>query len=110
MTSPLYIAFNATKDAEEKLLSDAKYLTRYFCEECGFRPLPWMERKFKALLDAGWDVPTLESVICCTAMAPRPSWAYLAAIVRNSGSCAGFSSRHFPPSIPLNENHYQPGS
>ena len=110
MTTPLYIAFNATKDAEEKLLSDAKYLTRYFCEECGFRPLPWMERKFKALLDSGWDVPTLESVIGCTAMAPRPSWAYLAAIIRNSETCAGFSSRLFPPSIPSYEYHQHQGS
>ena len=106
MANPLYVAFNAAKDTEEKLLIDSKYLTRYFCEECGFRPLPWMQRKFKALLDSGWDVPTLEAVVDCTAMAPRPSWAYLAAIIRNSGSCDGFSSG-FPPASPSAMKNYQ---
>ncbi len=61
----------------------AEYLTRYFCRECGFRPLPWMPRKFKELLQKGYDQKGIEELIELTAMAPRPSWAYLAAIVRN---------------------------
>ena len=88
MTQPLYVAFDSVQDREAKLLAGSKYLTRYFCEECGFRPLPWMQRKFKTLLENGWDVPMLESVIESTSMAPRPSWAYLAAIIRNSDEAA----------------------
>ena len=102
MTQPLYVAFDSVQDREAKLLAGSKYLTRYFCEECGFRPLPWMQRKFKTLLENGWDVPMLESVIESTSMAPRPSWAYLAAIIRNSDEAAesyigkGFSNDPLP--------------
>lgn len=102
MTQPLYVAFDSVQYREAKLLAGSKYLTRYFCEECGFRPLPWMQRKFKTLLENGWDVPMLESVIESTSMAPRPSWAYLAAIIRNSDEAAesyigkGFSNDPLP--------------
>lgn len=102
MTQPLYVAFDSVQDREAKLLASSKYLTRYFCEECGFRPLPWMQRKFRIILDHGWDVPALEKVIESTAMAPRPSWAYLAAIIRNSDDQAesymgpGFSKDPLP--------------
>ena len=106
MTSPLYVAYEA--QGPSQLTHDAKYLTNYFCHECGFKPLPWMQRKFADLLSRGYDVPTLRSVIDDTAIAPRPSWAYLAAIIRNSEEQVREFQRRFPPASPsLNENPQQ---
>lgn len=105
MTSPLYVAYEA--ESPSQLTHDAKYLVSYFCNECGFRPLPWMQRKFLELLSRGYDVPTLKDVIESTSMAPRPSWAYLAAIIRNSEEQIREFSRRFPPASSSRDENQQ---
>lgn len=81
MNTALYLAHDAGRVSD--LTKQARRLVNYFCSECGFRPLPWMERKFAELLQTGHEVEQLEDIIQITSMAPRPSWAYLAAVVRN---------------------------
>ena len=95
MTRSLYVAYEA--QGPSQLIYDAKDLVRYFCSECGFRPLPWMQRQFLDLLSRGYDVSTLKSIIDDTARAPRPSWAYLEAIIRNSEEQVRNFARRFPP-------------
>lgn len=63
--------------------NEATQLTALFCHECGFNPLPWMPRQFARLITEGFTVDLLEELISRTARAPRPSWAYLAAILDN---------------------------
>lgn len=58
-------------------------LCALFCHECGFNPLPWMGREFARLLAEGFTAELLEELIARTARAPRPSWAYLSAILDN---------------------------
>ncbi len=106
MANRLYVAYKS--DSPAQLVHDAKYLVRYFCEECGFKPLPWMERKFTDLLSRGYSLSDVESMIESTSMAPRPSWAYLAAIIRNNEQMVSDYLRRFPPASPSeDENHQQ---
>lgn len=44
--------------------------------------LPWMTREFDQLLRQ-WPAELLQEAISRTARAPRPSWAYLSAILQN---------------------------
>lgn len=105
MSQSLYVAYRA--EGPSQLAHDAKYLTSYFCNECGFRPLPWMQRKFSELLERGYDVPTLKGVIEDTSMAPQPSWAYLSAIIRNSEEQVKEYYRKFPPVPPSRDDNHQ---
>lgn len=68
--------------------TDAAKLAHLFAYECGFSPLPWMYRQFAQLLEEGFSFELLEEIISRTSRAPRPSWAYLAAII------AGCRIRH----------------
>lgn len=104
MPAPLYVAFKA--ESPSSSAEDAKHLVRYFCQECGFRPLPWMQRKFSELLHSGYSVPDLESIIDTTAMAPRPSWAYLSAIIRNNAQMVDEYFRKHPLATPLYDEHH----
>lgn len=60
----------------------SQILSVCFARECGFRPLPWMQRSFSRLLQEGFQYDMLLQVIEQTSHAPRPSWAYLQAIIR----------------------------
>lgn len=74
---------NTAKDADTiDLVRLSKVLAVSFARECGFRPLPWMQRGFYRLLDEGFEYHLLLQIIEQTSHAPRPSWAYLDAIVR----------------------------
>lgn len=81
MKSALYLVRNQSP-ADISTASEA--LARHFSHECGFRLLPWMSRQFAQLLSEGFSQDMLESVIECTSIAPRPSWAYLSAIIRRA--------------------------
>lgn len=52
--------------------------------------LPWMTREFEKLLQQ-WPAELLQEAISRTARAPRPSWAYFSAILRN-WAAAGVNS------------------
>ncbi len=52
--------------------------------------LPWMTREFDKLL-LQWSAELLQEAISRTARAPRPSWAYFSAILRN-WAAAGVNS------------------
>lgn len=55
-----------------------------FCYNCGMKRLPWMRQEFAAWLAQGFEPELIEEAINRTARAPRPSFAYLEAILRNS--------------------------
>lgn len=81
MLNTLYVV----PDQNEEHLS-APELAELFSRECGIRPLPYMQRAFAQFLQEGFEPLMLQEVIFRTAMAPRPSWAYLDAILRNCRS------------------------
>lgn len=62
---------------------DHEELARLFSAECGLQQLPFMARGFRAMLAEGFEPRLLQQAICRTAMAPRPSWAYLEGILNN---------------------------
>lgn len=68
-------------NASESKQAQAQKLAFLFAHECGFRVLPWMERKFSELLNEGFEYNLLMQFVAETAEAPRPSWAYYRAIV-----------------------------
>lgn len=78
-----------------KELSSAQELTDYFCEMCGHRMLPWMKKEFDLLLKAGFCPEVLVEIIDRTSRAPRPSWAYLSAIVDKARYYQAFSMEDF---------------
>ena len=61
----------------------ADELVDHYCESCGMKRLPWMKPEFSQLLAEGFTPQLLDEIISKTAHAPRPSWAYLLAIVGN---------------------------
>lgn len=73
----------------------ARKLSIAFSHECGFRQLPWMQRGFYQLLDEGFDFNMLLHVVFQTSMAPRPSWAYLQAIIRRARLNDAYTERDF---------------
>ena len=73
----------------------SQVLTVAFARECGFRPLPWMQRGFYRLLDEGFEYDMLLNVIEQTSKAPRPSWAYLSAIVNRARSNGAYTYLEF---------------
>ena len=81
MKSALYLVRN---QSPTDISTASEALARHFSHECGFRLLPWMSRSFAQLLTEGFAQDMLETVIDCTAIAPRPSWAYLSAIIRRA--------------------------
>lgn len=74
-------------------LSDV--LTVCFARECGFRPLPWMKRGFRHLLEEGFEYQMLVQVIEQTSHAPRPSWAYLSAIISRARMNGNYTFSQF---------------
>jgi len=82
MTAQLKV-FPGADQRRDQLIHESKRLTGIFCRECGFKPLPYMAREFARYLAMGYEVDMLEEVIRQTAIAPRPSYAYLNAIMRN---------------------------
>lgn len=74
--------FTVDQIAKTNVARTSQVLTVSFARECGFRPLPWMQRNFKAYLDEGFEYLLLVEAIAQTSHAPRPSWAYLDAILR----------------------------
>lgn len=82
MTAQLKV-FPGADQRRDQLIHESKRLTGIFCRECGFKPLPYMAREFARYLAMGYEVDMLEEVIRITSWAPRPTFAYLAAIMRN---------------------------
>lgn len=80
----------------------AEDLTNQFCYMCGFRRLPWMLEAFSTYLQEGYEPAMVLEVIRRTARAPRPSWAYLEAIMDR---CTELKSL---PAF-LTHRHPQPG-
>ena len=68
----------------------ARHLASMFSEYCGCKLLPWMAKDFEQLIVDGFDMDMLEEVIIRTAHAPRPSWAYLSAIIRNARTAGAY--------------------
>ena len=76
---------HSTDSPADQLITEARRLTGLYCRECGFQPLPYMAREFARLLSDGYESQMLEAVIHRTSWAPRPSFAYFRAIIRNAG-------------------------
>ena len=85
MSAALYVVGEPQNPSpKEEILNQAARLSTLFSRECGFSPLPYMRREFVRYLVQGYAVDMLEEVISRTARAPRPSFAYLSAIMRNA--------------------------
>ena len=74
---------------------DHEELATMMAHECGLPQLPYMARAFRALIAEGFDPLLLHQAICRTAMAPRPSWAYLEGILRNCRLSGIYDVAHF---------------
>ena len=93
MESSLYLVHDSDLDFD--LDKASTHLARLFSQECGFRPLPWMARKMSFWLSKGFDSGLIEEAVRRTSMAPRPSWAYLEAILRNAEKAKTFDLDEF---------------
>lgn len=71
-------------DATSASAAAANQLASYFSDQCGLRKLPWMPKEMSLLLDKGMSADLITEIIDRTARAPRPSWAYMSAII---GKC-----------------------
>lgn len=85
----------------------AESLVNRYCEFCDMRRLPWMHAAFLQLLEEGFALQLLEEVILKTAQAPRPSWAYLTAIIRNCRSNGVYVLADFNNQRPRRNHHDQ---
>lgn len=70
-------------------------LLSYCVYNCGFRRLPWMLEEVHGWLEDGFDPWVIKEAMRRTSRAPRPSWAYLAAIIRNARACHFFDPDSF---------------
>ena len=93
MASSLYLVHDSELGFD--INASSSHLARLFSQECGFRPLPWMARKMTSWLLKGFDPALIEEAIRRTSMAPRPSWAYLEAILRNAEKSKTFDLDEF---------------
>lgn len=84
MAATLRIVSDQSQSSREEIIAQAERLSSLFCRECCFNPLPYMRREFARYLVAGYAPDMLEEVIRRTSRAPRPSFAYLDAIMRNA--------------------------
>lgn len=102
MTAQLHIVSSPSEERKQ-IISDAKYLTERFCHECGFKMLPYMGREFARYLRLGYEREMLDMVIDVTARAPRPSYAYFSAVMRNAYDCKTVSDFLFHRRQPCDE-------
>lgn len=77
--STLYLVNSAKKAAAGAQL--ASVLVDDFCLNCGCRRLPWMPAAVREWLEDGFEEGVIREAIRRTSRAPRPSWAYLEAIM-----------------------------
>lgn len=84
----------------------AENLVCRYCEYCDMRRLPWMHQAFSQLLEEGFAAQLLEEIILKTAQAPRPSWAYLQAIIRNCRSSGVYVLADFSNQKPRKKHYY----
>ena len=66
-----------------------------FSQQCRFRPLPYMAEEMARYLQDGFAPDMISEAIARTARAPRPSFAYLAAIMRNAKAEGKFDYQSF---------------
>lgn len=70
-------------------------LSKDFCFQCGFRALPYLAEEMTKYLLQGFDPAMIREAIARTARAPRPSFAYLAAIMRNAAAAGQYDYPSF---------------
>lgn len=87
MANALRIVDNETPMQNNK--KAAAEMASYFAIQCGMRKLPWMAAEFEKLINKGFEVELLQEIVDRTARAPRPSWAYLNAII---GKCLYYAA------------------
>lgn len=93
MSAQLHVAYDNQSPID--LNSTSEHLALLFSQECGFRPLPWMQRNMTDYLRRGFDPALIEEAIRRTSQAPRPSWAYLAAIMNNAAAAQTYDLQEF---------------
>ena len=84
---------------------DANYLAWYFCENCGMKRLQWMQREIEHWIDAGFEPDMIQEAIDRTSRAPRPSWAYLNAIMNNAAAAYAYTLSRFLTMRKTNTNN-----
>lgn len=75
--------------------TEAVKLSHEFCYQCGFRALPYLAEEMTKYLLQGFDPAMIREAIARTARAPRPSFAYLSAIMRNAAAAGQYDYPSF---------------
>ena len=92
----LYVVQPTSPTPEDEALSqEAVKLSLMFCRECAFKPLPYMARSFARWLLDGHEPAMIAEAIRRTAQAPRPTYAYLAAVMRNAAAAHQYTLAAF---------------
>lgn len=110
--SALYLVTPENND--QAITDQAVHLAEEFSFQCGFRMLPYMVKEMERYLLDGFQPDMITEAIARTARAPRPSFAYLAAIMRNAKAAghydyASYSKSHrlrCSPSQIYEQRHY----
>ena len=79
MSTALYLVAD---QKNTRSLYTEEYLADLYREECDLKVLPFVLRNFRQFLEEGFEGQMLAEAIKRTAMAPRPSWYYLDAIIK----------------------------
>ena len=77
------------------LSAQALRLADEFSFACGLRQLPYMAEEMTKYLLSGFAPEMIREAIARTARAPRPSFAYLAAIMRNAAAAGQYDFASF---------------
>lgn len=77
-------ALRIVTESETNVDKAAQELVREYTTNCGMKRLPWMQNAFRQFLIDGFEPAVITEAIMRTARAPRPSWAYLEAIMRRA--------------------------
>ncbi|MBE5781990.1 MAG: hypothetical protein E7329_01585 [Clostridiales bacterium] len=101
MSSALYLV---SDQPSFNLHNSVDYLAELYSDECQLPALPFVRRNLRQFLAEGFSGDLLAEAIKRTAMAPRPSWYYLNAIICNCRASHIFSLDDF-----LTKKHHSHG-
>lgn len=96
----------APENTRQSIDTQAAHLAAHFADECGFRLLPYMAEEMTRYLQDGFAPEMISEAIARTARAPRPSFAYLAAIMRNAKAAKQYDYQSFASSRRRSSAHY----
>lgn len=94
----LYLVRPDTVDSS--ISAQAMNLAKEFSYQCGFRLLPFMVHEMTRFLLNGFEPTMISEAIYRTSRAPRPSFAYLSAVMRNAAAAGQYDYASFTAERP----------